>query len=1177
MTTTLFNCSDVLRALVWVPIPLFLISAETFRLFGQLKYERKLGQMSWSVLAIGFGWWLLWVGHEQYVISKGFALMALYGVTLGICFGALLLKTMRDGWPESWPRANNYFRFYVLCWSLIYIVFPSWYWPTGTLYPQFRLYQLGLLLFFSLVSVAGYRYLASIREPFLQFRPSWEKLKTEVGFWVIALIFVVIQFPRLFSPVEVGGDEVVHLVEQIKSVQLRVRAADLEYPLDYIPLSSIFSFLRWTLFTGALLCLSIGVGARFSRVFRTGFKRFRRSSITQSVLLFLALAAVSSLYVYYSHFYSNGFLFRWVPLSKYIGGILYLLFGIDEFWLRAGQVFFNVSAAYLLFKTIPWTHSAWVRVSAAAIFLFSSLNYPSLHYAYIDAGAIFFMILPVYYFLRYCRNGSRRDLVFSFLTAGLGMTYKRPVAIVLMIITAALFIKDGFPPNRLWRKLKTSILPVILGASLGLPWIFISGQLIKDNYGFTPSHYLSLEKSLAYPVMMWEFLPVAVSLLFPIGLGIALLRRRCAQGKVFILWILFFWLFLTGMRPAYVPYFRISIWLVPAVAFLSSLALESLLEFVTRTVDPEWRRRVFRGVFVIFIVYSAVSLTPDGVFSFSHLSQRTDVYSETMKYMKQNVPFDYRVYSDLERGGISIASGEFHRIKHGLDEFLTLQAFPPGYREAETIGRDYFDAIYSYMQINRACYALFSRNMVWQNSRDRESRFMFKVSEALEELDDQRFKKIRTFSNSGRTTYLYSVLGDDHFQIKEAMQDGRWREVPGMVLMAREKKTITPDFADESLMHARGHVGKEEVSFLQAALVSYSQNRFVQSLDYLNQARNNGLDVSRMLRMIWDSEGIAISFADEEPLSPLRGQGRTLSSGLTLYDFSLTTTDGGPVRPGSKVLFQAYVSYRPSLALDVILFVEENPIARGSLKNSLTHSKRDVLCMAFPVVIPLSVQPGKKDVRWAVVSEDSDDEPAIIPVGQIIIEERDHWLEKAQAPVHSADSSANLLLNRSFEEGWTAWPARPDSWVKYGVKAVLDQHHKYSGSSSLRIEFSGGTDPHYIDVTQVVNVVPNAKYKLSFYTKSESLVSKSLPVIGVHPDPGSPYFYSKPLLGTNEWTRREVVVETSDDQSQLEIRVVRLGAEGKSPDERRWTLTSTKTGLIRGSVWFDQFELVRIN
>lgn len=162
------------------------------------------------------------------------------------------------------------------------------------------------------------------------------------------------------------------------------------------------------------------------------------------------------------------------------------------------------------------------------------------------------------------------------------------------------------------------------------------------------------------------------------------------------------------------------------------------------------------------------------------------------------------------------------------------------------------------------------------------------------------------------------------------------------------------------------------------------------------------------------------------------------------------------------------------------------------------------------------------------------------------------------------------ITDGSFE-GQLSLDDRGFGWrFNHDTRAVhiwLDQGAPYSGKQSLRLDWHGDPDPSSRILQQLVLVLPETRYRLTFAGRTQSLTTICPPYITVTSGKGENEILlgqSTPLTeGSSGWHKYTLDFATPDSSRAIQISVKRVaGSEGACP--------------IFGSVWFDDFSLARI-
>ena len=165
--------------------------------------------------------------------------------------------------------------------------------------------------------------------------------------------------------------------------------------------------------------------------------------------------------------------------------------------------------------------------------------------------------------------------------------------------------------------------------------------------------------------------------------------------------------------------------------------------------------------------------------------------------------------------------------------------------------------------------------------------------------------------------------------------------------------------------------------------------------------------------------------------------------------------------------------------------------------------------------------------------------------------------------------AAEQLLNGGFEEAvgpagktWYDWQVAPIAQTQIN----LDERERHNGARSLRIVFNAAGPLDFRNVSQLVVVAPQTRYRLTYYVRAKEVkgVSTVLTEVLDAADQARALAASAPLpFGSSDW--QEVALEFTTPP-QTEAIVVRL------------TRPPCPEALcpLFGTVWYDDFNLQRL-
>jgi tetratricopeptide (TPR) repeat protein len=162
----------------------------------------------------------------------------------------------------------------------------------------------------------------------------------------------------------------------------------------------------------------------------------------------------------------------------------------------------------------------------------------------------------------------------------------------------------------------------------------------------------------------------------------------------------------------------------------------------------------------------------------------------------------------------------------------------------------------------------------------------------------------------------------------------------------------------------------------------------------------------------------------------------------------------------------------------------------------------------------------------------------------------------ADAVINSGFEDRISLLDKSF--GW--WQEKRQERVSLS----LDTKAAHSGASSLFVEWSGDSPAGSAVLSQLVLTQPATRYRLSFFARTENIVTASLPVITITDASGKDarlLGQSQTLpQGTTPWNQYDAVFDTTASTEAVLLSIQRQSCSpGPCP--------------IFGMAWFDDFSL----
>jgi tetratricopeptide (TPR) repeat protein len=149
---------------------------------------------------------------------------------------------------------------------------------------------------------------------------------------------------------------------------------------------------------------------------------------------------------------------------------------------------------------------------------------------------------------------------------------------------------------------------------------------------------------------------------------------------------------------------------------------------------------------------------------------------------------------------------------------------------------------------------------------------------------------------------------------------------------------------------------------------------------------------------------------------------------------------------------------------------------------------------------------------------------------------------------------------KGYNETYFGWRVAPIT--KLSVE--LDRLQKREGSRSLRFSFNGYAEPTLYAVTQLVTVEPSAKYRLTFWVRTENLKSGGPPALEIYNASDDKNIVTSEAFatGTSDWQQVNLEFVAPGNAEAIGLRTVRVYCGTGCP--------------IIGTFWYDDFKFEKI-
>ncbi len=165
---------------------------------------------------------------------------------------------------------------------------------------------------------------------------------------------------------------------------------------------------------------------------------------------------------------------------------------------------------------------------------------------------------------------------------------------------------------------------------------------------------------------------------------------------------------------------------------------------------------------------------------------------------------------------------------------------------------------------------------------------------------------------------------------------------------------------------------------------------------------------------------------------------------------------------------------------------------------------------------------------------------------------------------HPTDPDGPSMFDPGFEgesdldEPGFGWRAGNHA---YQVALTLDRLEPVGGQFSLLVSFSGASEPSQPVVSQLVSVLPGARYQLQFAVRTEEIVSAGLPIVTVSDAASGEVLGQSGALPQTSggWRNYTIDFTTTENAEAIQIKLQRGPCGSPCP--------------IFGRLWLDNFSL----
>ncbi len=548
------------------------------------------------------------------------------------------------GAPIS-PAAKITFLFLAV-WFGCYILYPAWMLPLST-GGRFWVY-LGLIFYFSFNAWLLFRWIKGK----IEWTPSlltWglmvRKIKENYLLSLAILLSASLHIYSMMLPLTTGGDEEVHSTPGLMILKnLGV------YSERFLHLSPRTLIRLLILLAIIALIIFIFLRKRLERK----IARHPRKSLILVVLLASILLGIY-FYVLRNHSF-NQVLFKFPPLERIALIVPYSLFGVHEYVARLPSLIFYLLTAVYMFKLVGLYRDRWIATLAGVLFIFIPVYFYLGSLAYPEAGAMLFILMASFYFLRHARTLRYEDLLFCVFFISLGVLYKRVVLVMWAVF--GIYWLVCTVRGKKWLSWSSYLKFVWIGLVPIIPqWIMVR-SFTDVHYSFDLSNWTSLKTATQNLTILPDLTTIPLFFLFAGGLIWALLRKRDNLTLYSLILFAIYYIFWTSYFCIGDARYMMSV--LPSVVILAVSFLGELRNNI------RWKKAVsILAVFMVGFMIYEIPVNPVGK-SFKYGSVFYFSYDETYTYLKDNLESREKV------GFISpiTAAAVFYRYKFGLEHKL---------------------------------------------------------------------------------------------------------------------------------------------------------------------------------------------------------------------------------------------------------------------------------------------------------------------------------------------------------------------------------------------------------------------------------------------------------------------------------------------------------------------------
>ncbi|MBI5741735.1 MAG: glycosyltransferase family 39 protein [Nitrospirae bacterium] len=317
-----------------------------------------------------------------------------------------------------------------------------------------------------------------------------------------------------------------------------------------------------------------------------------RSENPAKLLLILGLFSIFSLYSYlFPYSWDDSVkLLREPPVSHYLYLVTYYLFGVSQMGPRIVQLIFYILGAVYLYRTVLLFREKETALLGATIYLFSPVIFHYATLTFLSSGAVFFMILISFHFLRFIKEDDNRDLILTSYFIGLGFMYRREILVMFIVCFAYLAL------SKIKRRDRHSFIhfKILLLSLITIVPFYLIGRGGVNYYAPEVSNLLAIDSIF---MVLQSQLSVMLSYLLLVSLCFVLFKRDDLSLFYGLYFIAYYSFFTLSLAPAIQRY---SMAVYPAIAVF-------IAQFVFNITNKIRGKHIFKlsyailGAYLIFL------------------------------------------------------------------------------------------------------------------------------------------------------------------------------------------------------------------------------------------------------------------------------------------------------------------------------------------------------------------------------------------------------------------------------------------------------------------------------------------------------------------------------------------------------------------------------------------------